>query len=63
MKHPCCFVIIPEQLGDQYLKQRLLPGKYTMYYYGPSQANPGETIVESLKGILTTVPKEWVKLV
>ena len=44
--------------------QGILPvGKYTMYYYGPSAEDSSKIIVESLKGELTRVPKEWVKLI
>lgn len=68
MKARTCFVNIPEYISNDpgvypSWDAGLYPGKYTMYYYGPSQANPRETIVETLKGVLTTVPKEWVKLI
>ena len=64
MKAKCCFVHVPENAPmPRFPNCPFPPGRYTMYYYGPSQAQPGETIVESLKGVLTTVPKEWVRFI
>lgn len=61
MKVRSCFVNVPEY--DLYTDCPFPAGRYTMYYYGPSAANKDQTIVEDRKGILTSVPTEWVKLV
>ena len=58
MKARTCFVHVPVGCTEV-----LKSGRYTMYWYGPSQKNPERTIVESLEGVLTTVPKEWVRLI
>ena len=60
MKHRTCFVCVPRGFGTTDAPTK---GKYTMYYYGPSSVEPDHVIVESLKGWLGTVPKEWVHLI
>lgn len=62
MKVRSCFVRVPESAYVPVV-DLFKPGKYTMYYYGPSATDDSRTIVESRTGILSTVPNEWVKLV
>lgn len=63
MKVRTCFIHVPDNYRNGTPIFPFKPGRYTMYYYGPKTGNPGEIIVESLEGMLTTVPKEWVRLI
>ena len=61
MKQRTCFVNVPAYATYHF--DYLSSGKYTMYYYGPSAEDSNMVIVESLKGDLKRIPKEWVKLI
>ena len=66
MKVRSCFVHVPEQTDSvDFLTDEgvIKPGRYTMYFYGESQRYPDRIIVEDRHGMITSVPKKWVRLI